>query len=85
MFSDYKLMFPVYEKDYDTLAKKLFNNELLEKIEISNVTITEQSVKEKLYIGASFDEELYSFLESTELDSFGENGEFHTKCVFKTL
>ena len=69
-----KLYFPLWKAEYDVLMQRFLQSG-------AQATITAApfgSYANTVHVGASFDEQFISNLSST-VDSFGENGEFHTR------
>ena len=83
MFKGYKMKFPVFGASYEALAAELFENDSVDHVEISNVTVDTPLLKKE----DVFDHNLFTTLllqkETHGIDAFGELGEFHTRVVFK--
>lgn len=74
----YSCMFPIWQKDLNDLLPVL----LLKPIEIK-ISAVKEEFQSLLKKGESFDQKLVMQLQRlNEIDSMGENGEFHTKVIF---
>jgi uncharacterized protein (TIGR00290 family) len=75
----YSCIFPIWKKDLNELIPIL----LLKPIEIKISAVTED-FESLLKVGESFDQKLVMQLQHlNEIDPMGENGEFHTRVIFK--
>ena len=72
-------MFPIWHKDLNELLPIL----LLKPIEIK-ISAVKEDFESLLKVGESYDQKLVMQLRRlNEIDPMGENGEFHTKVIFK--
>lgn len=75
----YSCLFPIWKKDLNELLPIL----LLKPIEIK-ISAVGEDFQALLKTGESFDQKLVMQLRRlNEIDPMGENGEFHTKVIFK--
>lgn len=75
----YSCIFPIWKKDLNDLLPIL----LLKPIEIK-ISAVKEDYQSLLKKGESFDQKLLMQLQRLdEIDPMGENGEFHTKVIFK--
>ena len=75
----YSCLFPIWKKDLNELLPIL----LLKPIEIK-ISAVEEDSQSLLKTGESYDQKLVMQLRRlSEIDPMGENGEFHTKVIFK--
>ncbi|WP_445664621.1 Dph6-related ATP pyrophosphatase [Fodinibius sp. AD559] len=75
----YSCIFPIWKKDLNDLLPIL----LLKPIEIK-ISAVKEDFQSLLKKGESFDQKLVMQLQRlNEIDPMGENGEFHTKVIFK--
>lgn len=75
-FTSYNLLFPVWKRSYTELQVLLFSQPV--EVYISAV----QDASYPFAVGEAYDKTLVERLEQTEIDLFGENGEFHTVVHF---
>ena len=74
-FSNYECYFPLWMKPYDALMRRL---EMQSNLSVK-VSAVDELHKDKITIGEVFDQAFIRNL-PTQIDAFGENGEFHTQC-----
>ena len=75
-FASYTLLFPIWEISYQLLQEKLFRQ---------NVVVRLSAVQNPNYpfaVGDIYNSSLIAKLEKMDIDTFGENGEFHTVVHF---
>ena len=78
-FSDYALRFPIWNVSYEALIDRLEQSEGRAYISsIGDLTPVDCS----LCVGEEYTKQLYQKLNQYGIDSFGENGEFHTEVRF---
>jgi len=78
----YQCLFPIWKKSiHDLLPVLLFN-----PVEIK-ISAVQEKYQPYLRVGETFDQALVMQLQhlSVDIDPMGENGEFHTKVIFKDL
>jgi uncharacterized protein (TIGR00290 family) len=78
----YKCLFPIWEKSLHDLLPVL----LLKPIEVE-ISAVKEEFQQLIKVGETFDQNLVIQLQHLpdNIDPMGENGEFHTKVIFKDL
>lgn len=78
----YDCVFPIWQKNIHDLLPVL----LLQPIEVE-ISAVKEEFQSILRVGESFDQSLVMQLQHqpSDIDPMGENGEFHTKVIFKGL